>query len=72
MSNILNFRDDLETKYNDPSVNTNVYLCVFNRAIDNNTLGRGTSGGACSPKVKNHGVIMGYDHNDLIVARVIL
>ena len=51
-------------------MNTNVYLCEFNRAIDNDTLGIGTPGGACSPYLSPHGVLMGYDYSDIIVARV--
>ena len=65
------FRKELEKKYNDPSVNTNVFLCVYNRDIDNSTFGRGTLGGACSSKLRYHGVIMGYKSSDIIVGRVI-
>ena len=70
ISLIYHFREALEEKYNDPSVTTNVFLCVFRREIDNSTLGRGTSGGACLPKRDYHGVIMGYDISDIYVARV--
>ena len=65
------FRKELGKKYNDPSVNTNVFLCVYNGDIDNHTMGRGTLGGACSSKLRYHGVITGYDNSDIYVGRVI-
>ena len=59
----------MDEKYNDPSVNTNVYLCVYNKEIDGSIFGLGSVGGACSPNVNSHGVIMGYDFSDIIVGR---
>ena len=64
------FREHLENTYNDPSVNTNVYLCEYKKEIDGDYFGVGTTGGACSPYLNWHGVIMGYDYSDIIVARV--
>lgn len=55
----------MSKKYNDPTVNTNVYLCVFNKDIDDNYLGLGKVGGACSSDRESHGVILGYDLNDI-------
>ena len=64
------FRKELEKKYNDPSVYTNVFHCVYNREIVNSTFGKGTTGGACSSTLSDHGVIMGYQYSDIIVGRV--
>ena len=60
----------MEETYNDPSVNTNVYLCVYKKEIDGDYFGLGTFGGACSSNRRNHGVINGYDYSDMIIARV--
>ena len=61
----------MEKKYNDPSVNINVFLCAFSYEVDKGILGRGTFGGACSSDPVHHGVIMGFDHSDIYVGRVI-
>ena len=61
----------MDEKYNDPSVNTNVYLCTYVKEIDKHVFGKGTMRGACSKRLNEHGVIMGYDFSDIIVGRVI-
>ena len=63
-------RGAMDHKYNDPSVNTNVYLCNYNKEIDKHVFGKGTLRGACSKLLNEHGVIMGYDFSDIIVGRV--
>ena len=60
----------MDEKYNDLSVNTNVYLCVYNKEIDGSIFGLGSVGGACSTNLTSHAVIMGYDLNDIIVGTV--
>ncbi len=57
-------------KYNNPTVNTNVYLCMYKKEIDGSVFGKGFTGGACSKSVDSHGVIMGYEWSDIIVGRV--
>ena len=57
-------------RYNDPAFNTNVYLCVYKKEIDEKIFGLGSVGGACSTNLTSHGVIMGYDLNDIIVGTV--
>ena len=64
-------RGAMDHKYNDPSVNTNVYLCNYDQEIDKHVFGKGTMRGACSKRLNEHGVIMGYDFSDIIVGRVI-
>jgi hypothetical protein len=63
-------RGNLEKLYNDPTVNTNVYLCIYPPGA--HAFGKGTLGGACSKRLSWHGVIMSYDFTDMIVARVSL
>jgi hypothetical protein len=68
--NFFCFRPEMAHKYNNPTVNTNVYLCMYNKTIDGNDFGRGYTGGACSKSVDIHGVIMGYGWTDIIVGNV--
>ena len=63
-------REDLGMRYNDPAFNTNVYLCVYKKEIDEKIFGLGSVGGACSTNLTSHAVIMGYDLNDIIVGTV--
>jgi hypothetical protein len=58
----------VEKLYNDPKVNTNVYLCIYPPGAA--AFGIGSVGGACSKNLASHGVMMSYDYSDMIVARV--
>ena len=62
------FRPGLRERYNDPKVNTNAYLCMYPPGAA--AFGKGKLGGACSPTLERHGIIMSYDYSDMIVARV--
>ncbi len=64
----LAYRGKVEKLYNDPKVNTNVYLCIYPPGAA--AFGIGSLGGACSKNPDSHGVMMSYDYNDMIVARV--
>ena len=62
------FRGLAEKLYNDPKVNTNVYLCIYPPGAA--AFGMGSKGGACSTNLASHGVMMSYDFSDMVVARV--
>jgi hypothetical protein len=53
------------------TVNTNVYFCVRN-AASGDAFGIAYVGGACTSLVQYKSLVMEWDHNDLVVARVSL
>ena len=54
---------------NDDSINTNIYFCVRN-AASGDAFGIAYLGGACLDDKQYKTVVMEWDHNDLVVARV--
>jgi hypothetical protein len=51
------------------SINTNIYFCVKN-AASGDAFGIAYLGGGCTRSKKYKTVVMEWDHNDLVVARV--